>query len=980
MKTIQKKLFILLFILPLSIFAQSTLQGTVLDNLGQTLPGVSVVVKGTSNGVATDFDGNFTLTNVKKGDVVSFSYVGFKAQDLIYNNQKEVAITMQEDAQQLTDVVVIGYGTVKKADATGSVATVTTKDFVKGPVVAVDQMIQGKVAGLQVTNGGGSPGEGSTIRIRGGSSLNANNDPLIVIDGLPVDGGSSGGRNFLATINQNNIESATVLKDASATAIYGSRASNGVIIITTKKGKSGELKVEYNGNLSYSKLVKQVDVLSANQFRDYVNANGRVETDPLKPNFGENVHALLLGQSNTDWQDKIYQVATGTDHNFALSGGVDNLTYRASAGFTDMNGILKRDNFKRATVGLSLVGKFLDNHLKIELNNNTASMKNVYAERGAIGAAVSFDPTQSPTNADGTYFQWGNTLAGRNPLAELYQKNNFGTQFRSVGNIQTEYKLHFFPDLKLVANLGYDEISGRTFGNTELDYSYPSGGAGNYYDNNDTFNNKLMDLFFNYNKDIKSINTVVDVTAGYSYQDFRFKNAGQNYEAANDLLKINDISRGRRNLQSFFARTNLTFANKYLVTLSYRRDGTSRFTEENRWGNFPAAALAWKLNEEDFIKNINSISTLKLRLGWGITGQQDVGNNYPSIPLYLTSDVSSQYQFGNQFYPTVRPQQYNKNLKWEETETRNIGLDFGFLKERITGSVDVYEKRTKDLIAFVPNPSFIGFSNKDNYNIGKMINQGVEISAAVVPVKNENFNWTIGGNVTLQNSKVDDLFLDPKFFPGVNVGGYSGGVGNTIQNHQVGYAPSSFYVYEQAYNASGQPIDGAYIDRNKDGKVDENDKYRYKKPASDVFYGLFTSLSYKNWDMSMSWRGSWGNFNYNNVDSQFGWESQVLIRETDLGNGVTNLLDTNFASTDAKRYESDYYIQDASFVRLDNLTIGYSFSNFLNTKANAKLSLGGQNLLLFTKYKGIDPEISGGIDNNLYPRPRMYTLGLNVNF
>lgn len=980
MKTIQKKLFILLFILPLSIFAQSTLQGTVLDNLGQTLPGVSVVVKGTSNGVATDFDGNFTLTNVKKGDVVSFSYVGFKAQDLIYNNQKEVAITMQEDAQQLTDVVVIGYGTVKKADATGSVATVTTKDFVKGPVVAVDQMIQGKVAGLQVTNGGGSPGEGSTIRIRGGSSLNANNDPLIVIDGLPVDGGSSGGRNFLATINQNNIESATVLKDASATAIYGSRASNGVIIITTKKGKSGELKVEYNGNLSYSKLVKQVDVLSANQFRDYVNANGRVETDPLKPNFGENVHALLLGQSNTDWQDKIYQVATGTDHNFALSGGVDNLTYRASAGFTDMNGILKRDNFKRATVGLSLVGKFLDNHLKIELNNNTASMKNVYAERGAIGAAVSFDPTQSPTNADGTYFQWGNTLAGRNPLAELYQKNNFGTQFRSVGNIQTEYKLHFFPDLKLVANLGYDEISGRTFGNTELDYSYPSGGAGNYYDNNDTFNNKLMDLFFNYNKDIKSINTVVDVTAGYSYQDFRFKNAGQNYEAANDLLKINDISRGRRNLQSFFARTNLTFANKYLVTLSYRRDGTSRFTEENRWGNFPAAALAWKLNEEDFIKNINSISTLKLRLGWGITGQQDVGNNYPSIPLYLTSDVNSQYQFGNQFYPTVRPQQYNKNLKWEETETRNIGLDFGFLKERITGSVDVYEKRTKDLIAFVPNPSFIGFSNKDNYNIGKMINQGVEISAAVVPVKNENFNWTIGGNVTLQNSKVDDLFLDPKFFPGVNVGGYSGGVGNTIQNHQVGYAPSSFYVYEQAYNASGQPIDGAYIDRNKDGKVDENDKYRYKKPASDVFYGLFTSLSYKNWDMSMSWRGSWGNFNYNNVDSQFGWESQVLIRETDLGNGVTNLLDTNFASTDAKRYESDYYIQDASFVRLDNLTIGYSFSNFLNTKANAKLSLGGQNLLLFTKYKGIDPEISGGIDNNLYPRPRMYTLGLNVNF
>jgi TonB-linked SusC/RagA family outer membrane protein len=962
----QKKLFILLFILPFSIFAQSTLKGTVLDNLGQTLPGVSVVVKGTSNGVATDFDGNFTLTNVKKGDVVTFSYVGFKAQDLIYNNQKEVSITMQEDAQQLADVVVIGYGTVKKSDATGSVATVTTKDFVKGPVVAVDQMIQGKVAGLQITNGGGSPGEGSTIRIRGGSSLNANNDPLIVIDGLPVDGGSSGGRNFLATINQNNIESVTVLKDASATAIYGSRASNGVIIITTKKGKAGDLKVEYNGNLSYSKLVKQVDVLSAKQFTDYVNTNGNANQQGL------------LGSSNTDWQDEIYQVATGTDHNVALSGGVDNITYRASAGFTDMNGILKRDNFQRTSIGLGLVGKFFDNHLKIEVNNNTASMKNNYSNRGAIGAAVSFDPTQSITNPDGTYFQWGNNLAGRNPLGELNQNNNYGTQFRSVGNIQTEYKLHFFPDLKLVANLGYDEISGKTFGNTAIDYAYPS--AGNYYDNSDTFNNKLMDLFFNYNKGIKSIDAVVDFTAGYSYQDFRFKNAGENFNAANNILIENPTSRGRRNLQSFFGRTNLTFANKYLVTLSYRRDGTSRFTEENRWGNFPAAALAWKLNEESFVKNIRSISTLKLRLGWGITGQQDVGNNYPSIPLYLTSDVNSQYQFGNQFYSTVRPQQYNKNLKWEETETRNIGLDFGFLKERITGTIDVYEKRTKDLIAFVPNPAFFGFSNADNYNIGKMVNKGIEISAAVVPVKTDNLNWTIGGNITLQNSKVDDLFLDPNFFPGINVGGYSGGVGNTIQNHQVGYAPSSFYVYEQAYNVSGQPIDGVYIDRNQDGQVDEKDKYRFKKPAADVFYGLFTNLSYKNWDMSMSWRGSWGNYNYNNVDSQFGWKNQVLIRDTDLGNGVTNLLDTNFSSTDSKRYESDYYIQDASFVRLDNVTIGYNFTNFLNTKANAKLSLGGQNLLLFTNYKGIDPEISGGIDNNLYPRPRMYTLGLNVNF
>ncbi|CAM3591709.1 TonB-dependent receptor [Flavobacterium gelidilacus] len=978
MKTIQKKLFILLFILPFSIFAQSTLKGTILDNLGQTLTGVSVVVKGTSNGVATDFDGNFTLTNLKKGDVVSFSYIGFTTQDLVYNNQKEVSITMLEDSQQLADVVVIGYGTVKKADATGSVATVTTKDFVKGPVVAVDQMIQGKVAGLQITNGGGAPGEGSIIRIRQGSSISANNSPLVVIDGVPVAEDNTGGRNSLATINQNDIESVTILKDASATAIYGSRASNGVIIITTKKGKSGELKINYNGNVSYSSIYKKAEVLSADQFRTYVSENGNAD------------QIALLGTANTNWQNEIYRDGLGTDHNIALSGGADNLTYRASLGMTDMNGILNKDNYNRATTSLALVGDFFDNHLKMQFNNKTALTKNNYSNRGAIGSAVSYDPTQNAYNADGTYFQWYNpsgeinTLAGRNPLAELNQNNNYGNHFRSLGNLQTEYKLHFLPELKAIANFGYDYTTGRSYGDSSLDYGYAQN-TPDYYSSTNTSKNTLMDLYLNYKKDIAAIKGSVEFTAGYNYQNFQYTGFGTSTN--NNVTPPGQNTFSESNLQSVFGRGIFNLYDKYILTATIRRDGSSRFNENNRWGNFPSAALAWKLKEESFIKNIEAISSLKMRFGWGITGQQDIGDPYPSIATYNISNSQAQYQLGVDgnglpvFYTTVRPQQYNENLKWEQTETRNVGLDFGFFKDRFTGSVDLYEKRTKDLLLYVNNPVFYGFSNFGNYNIGKTKSQGIEIAAQVIPIRTDDFEFTVGGNITLQNSKVTKIIDGaPNFGLLSPQGGIQGGIGNNVEIIKEGYAPNSFYVYEQAYGANGQPIDGVFIDRNGDGSIDTNDQYVYKKPTADIFYGLFTNLSYKNWDMSMSWHGSWGNYIYNNVDSNLGWQNQVLIRNTDLSNAVTEVLNTNFSSTNPGRYLSDYYIQDASFIRLDNVTVGYNFEKFLGTNANAKLSLGGQNLLLFTSYKGIDPEINGGIDNNIYPRPRMYTLGLNVNF
>jgi iron complex outermembrane receptor protein len=979
MKTIYKKLLFLVLLLPFSILAQNTLSGTVLDKAsGQPIPGVNVNVQGSTNGVSTDFDGKFQLPSAKKGGKIVFSFIGYKNSVIDYNGQKVVTVALEEDANLLSEVIIqVGYGTVKKKDATGAVTVLTSKDFNKGPVTSADQMIQGKVAGLQVINGGGSPGEGATIRIRSGSSLSANNDPLYVIDNVPVAaGGINGGRNPLTTINQNNIESITVLKDASATAIYGSRASNGVIIITTKKGKAGEMQVSYNGNLQVSEIINKVDALKSNQFKDFVTANGTA------------AQVALLGTADTNWQDEIFRTAIGTDHNIALSGGTDNVVYRASVGYANLNGILKRDNMQRTTLGVGVTGNFLDKHLKIELNNNTSLIKSNYSNRGAIGAGIAFDPSQVVRNADGTFFQWYtsptviNQLAGRNPVSLIEQFDNLGTSYRSIGNIQTEYKMHFLPELKAVANFGYDELSGRSYGGTAANYLNGINGSGfnNTYENTGSRFNKLMDLYLNYNEKVDAINTQIDVTGGYTYQDFRDINDGSSFNFENNRTVPAVPVPSRVNLQSFFARTNFTIADKYIITASYRRDGTSRFTEANRWSNFPAVAVAWKLNEERFLKDVASISMLKLRGGWGITGQQDIGVSYPSIPLYLISNSTAQYQFGNSFYSTFRPQPYNSNLKWEQTTTFNAGLDYGLFNNRLTGSVDLYKRTTKDLLLYTQNPSFFGFSNFDNYNVGTIENKGIELLAEVIAVRTNDVEWRIGGNVTFQNSKITKLTTTQPNTPGINVGGIAGGTGNTIQNHQVGYAPSSFYVYEQAYGADAKPLDGVFIDRNKDGIVNEQDKYRFHKPAADVFYGFNTSVSYKKFDFTMEWRGSWGNYMYNNVDSNFGTDINVLLRQTDLSNGVANLLETRFEKASDLQLHSDYYVQDASFIKLNNVSVGYTFNQKPNSSSLVKMTLSAQNVLIITKYDGLDPEISGGIDNTLYPRPIIFTLGLNVNF
>ncbi len=977
MKTLFKGTLFLLLLLPTTTFAQQVLTGTVIDaTTQQPIPGANVLVQDTSNGTTTDFDGNYTLNNVADDAVLVFSYLGFKTQTISYSGQNALDVSLEEDAAELDAVVVVGYGTVKKEDATGSVSVITPKEFNKGAVVAADQLIQGKVSGIQVINGGGSPGEGAQIRIRSGSSLNANNDPLYVIDGVPADsGGIEGGRNPLSTINQNDIESINILKDASATAIYGVRASNGVVIITTKRGKAGDMKVSYNSSYSVATIANKTENLSTSQFRDFVNANGNA------------AQIALLGDQDTNWQDLVYRDAFGTDQNVSLSGGKDFFTYRVSTGFSSYNGILKRDKFERTTLSAALTFKLLDDHLKIDINNNTSIIKSNYSNRDAIGASITFDPTQ-PVYVDGNnyggYFRWTQNNgsldpnSNTNPLALIEQTDNMGRAFRSIGNVQFEYKMHFLPELKAVLNLGYDNLSGRSYGGTDAEYNSPNNDGtqiATTYNNVENKENKVMDAYFNYNKYVESIKTQFDVTAGYNYQDFRYPTSFFTDNGNGVFTEVNNET--RLNLQSFFGRINLTHNDKYLLTASLRRDGTSRFTENNRWGNFPAAALGWKINKEDFLNESDVVSELKLRLSWGITGQQAVGDIYPSLPLYQTGTNTSSYQFGDQFVQTIRPQPYNSNLVWEETETFNVGLDFGFFNSRVTGTIDAYDRTTSDLIVFTNNPQGVGFSNADDYNIGTLENKGLELSADVYPVRNQNWRWRVGGNITFQESKITKLTLieDPNY-NGIDTGGFTGGTGNTIQNHQEGFAPSSFYVFEQAYNAAGNPIDGVYVDRNGDGIVNSDDKYRYKKPASDVYYGFNTDLSYKNWFFNMSWRGSWGNYNYNNVDSSLGFENALLTFDTYISNGVTNVLDTNFENA---QYLSDYYIQDAAYLKLDNATIGYTFDDVFSDLSSLTLTATGQNLLIISDYKGIDPE-TYGIDYNLYPRPRTFLLGLNVNF
>jgi len=981
------KLFLLTVIvfLPISLFAQQTVTGKVTEKAtGSELPGVGIIIKGTTKGTSTDFDGKYSLENVKKGDVLVFSYIGFTTLEITVGDNTTINVALEQDTETLNEVVIIGYGTTTVKDATGSITSVKPKDLNRGVIISPDQMLTGKVAGIQVISNGGAPGSGSTIRIRGGASLNASNDPLFIIDGVPVDkDGISGLRNPLNTINPNDIESYTILKDASATAIYGSRASNGVIIITTKKGSADGFKGTYSSNFSVNENINTVDALSPNQFRDYVNANG-LPSD-----------IALLGSANTNWQNEIFRTGYGTDHNLSLRGGTENLRIRGSIGYTSQEGTLLTSKLERSTFSLSVASKLLDDHLKIDLNTKVSMINNRFADTGAISNAIGFDPTKpvyDNTSPYGGYFQWlqpnGNPVAvgaPKNPVALLKQRNNSSNATRSIGNIQFDYKMHFLPELRANLNLGYD-ISNSYGDDTTFDSATASSvelaklGSITHYEQSKK--NILSDFYLNYAKDLKSINSSIDVMAGYSYQNFINEGFNKNNIQDPTLTETFDYY-NELNLQSFFGRLKYAFADKYLVTLTYRRDGSSRFSKENRWANFPSAAFAWKIYEEPFLKDSKTFSNLKLRLSWGITGQQDIGSYYPAIATYLASTNTAQYQFGSSYLTTFRAEPFNTTLKWEETETYNAGLDFGLFDDYLTGSIDAYFRRTKDLLNFIPFPGGSSLSNAGDANIGKMENKGIELMLNIKPIRTDDLNLNVGLNFTYADTEITQLTTnDGPDYEGVPVGIFNGGVGNTVQVHSVGYAPSTFFVYQQVYDSTGKPIEGVYVDRNNDGVITIADKYRNEKPAADFTFGFTTDLNYKKWNFNMAWRGSVGNYAYNNVDSNLGFNQQLLNAAFPnvISNGVENVLETGFINGGAERYLSDYYIQDASFLKLDNISVGYNFGNVLSEGSNLSIIGSAQNIITITDYKGLDPEVSGGIDYNIYPRPKIYMIGVNLNF
>jgi len=971
MRTFYKAVLFLFLTVPLGAFAQDSVSGTVTEKEGMPIPGVNVIVKGTSNGTVTDFNGEYTVNNLQRNDTLVFSYIGFITQEIVFDNQTTIDVAFEEDSSTLAEVVVVGYGSTAKKDLTGAVNQLSTEDFNKGQNNTASQLITGKIAGVNVTSAGGAPGEGSSITIRGRGSISLKNDPLYVIDGFPISNDAVGGsRNPLDFINPNDIETVTVLKDASATAIYGSRAANGVILITTKKGKGTEFKFNYSASTTVYTPTDYVDVLDGNEFRTLVNE------------VGNDAAIDRLGNANTDWQDLIYTDAFGTEHNLSTTGNIGGfMPVRASLGHSDQDGILKNDNFTRTTGSVNLRPTFFDSHLKVELNGRGMYNENTFGNRDAIGASVDFDPTQSvfdPNSSYSNYFTWLNSdgnaqynLAPTNPVALINEKDDTAEVRRFIGNAKVDYKLHFFPDLTATVNIGLDKTN--SHGRTILTQQMPSSqldwnGSYSNYINEST--NKLFDAYLTYKKDIKKHS--LTAVAGYSYQSFENDNYSYNSEDEEDGNEFEFVDKWKSVLLSYFGRLNYNFDDRYLVTASLRADASSKLNPDDRWGYFPSAAVAWNINNEDFF-NSEIINQLKLRVGYGEIGNVNGLPDYEFLTRYTRSRTNANYQLGNTYLQTYRPEAINENLKWEIGQTLNLGLDYALLDNRISGSVNAYLNKTEDLISYVTVSPFTNFSNGINDNIGDMENKGIEFEIKVVPVKTENFTWSVGYNIAINDNEITNLPDQ------VEVGGINGGTGNNVQVHKEGHSPFSYWVYKQVYDDNGRPVEGAYVDRNGDNIINDDDKYLYKDPYADITMGLNTNLNYKNWDLAIVTRASLGNYNYNNMASAKSYEIRAT-ENTILTNLHSDYYNTGFKNLTDSNLQSDYYVQDASFFKLDNIVLGYTIQNVFNKESSLRVYGSAQNVLTITDYDGLDPEIGGGIDNNFYPRPRLFSVGVNLNF
>ena len=1024
------RMLVLLLGLFLSVgaFAQIDVKGHVKDDLGEPVIGATVRVVGTQTATVTDFDGNFAL-KANQGADITVTYVGY--QDATVKAAPNLVITLREDAAVLNEVVVIGYGQVKKSDLTGSVTAMRPDSKNKGVVVNPQDMIAGKVAGVNITSNDGAPGSGAMIRIRGGSSLNASNDPLIVIDGLAMDNeGVKGLSNPLSMINPADIESFNVLKDASATAIYGSRGSNGVIIITTKKGRKGALapQISYSGSLTISNNKKTLEVMDGDEYRAFITKMYGAGSIPVS----------ALGTANTNWQDEIFRTAISHDHNVTVAGAVKNLPYRVSVGYTGQQGTLKTSDFKRVTASLNLNPSFFNDHLTMNLNAKGMYAETQYADGGAVGAAVYYDPTQDPhaftseyhkqmlgSDYDktlsnfGGYFQWpavanydgdtswpygyNSTASIANPLSLLYGRDQHARSRSFIGSADIDYKVHGFEDLRLHLTLGADISKGIETTNNERWYT----GSWYYGSNGDETilkRNHQLSAYAQYYKDFAKIHHF-DIMGGYEWQHF-WRDQKNDYvgtypstspkwtdpstsplgDAVNERPHTPYHFRTDSYLVSFFGRTNYSLLDRYMITATIRHDGSSRFKEH--WSTSPSVALAWKINEEPFLKSVEALSELKLRLSWGQMPQQA-----GAIPDYSWIPTYSMNTGTDSFYPVAgdgtlyRPDNYTPNLKWEKTTSYNVGFDWGIFNQRLSGTIDVYYRKTTDLLNYAPTKALSAYRNQAWQNIGSLENKGIEATISWKPVQTKDWFWKLDYNITYNKNEITDLSGVSEDGSPVPNTGIKIGVDRYLQYQQVGHPINSFYVFQQAYDSNGNPIENAVVDRNGDGQITQADKYFYKSPAAPVTMGLASRVEYKNFDFSFSLRASLGNYVYNNneqgmanVNSTEVWKSSLLY----MNNYTYEAVNRNWQTYQITSQLSDFYVHNASFLKCDNITLGYSFNDLFKSASyhglSGRLSVAAQNVFTITKYDGLDPEVGNGFDSNMYPRPFSVVVGLNLNF
>jgi iron complex outermembrane receptor protein len=1020
MKTIYKKLLFLLLFLPFSVLAQGTF-GTVLDSkTNQPIPGVNVVIEGSANGTQTDFDGKFKLPRVNVGDKIVFSFVGYTSQTVTFNNQQSINVSLVEESNELKEVVVqVGYGTTRKKDATGAVTLVTAKEFNKGAIVSTDQLLAGKAAGVRITNTGGQPDSTPNIRIRGGASLSASNNPLIIIDGVPIgDLNPAGVSNPFTLVNPNDVESFSILKDASATAIYGVRASNGVIIITTKKGTSGDPQYNYSSNVSVGMVDEKINVMNGAEFAKFIQEYhpNRVSSLGIQdPDFPTDPTKRIL--FDTNWQDEIFRTSFSTDNNISARANLyKKIPFRASMGFTTVQGLVKTNDYKRFSYSFKMTPKLLNDNLKVDINaKGTYSDKNSVDEGGAIGGAIAMDPTKpiygdSPDNRFVGYYQETRLNGGRylidgatNPLALLEQRTRPERALRFLGNVEFDYKLPFLPELRAVVNLGLDasesKIKEDFSDNSLATYTFNQGttpstnylfNPGLSYLENQTSTNETMDAYLTYAKSLTGFVTRIDTQAGYSYQNFVTDGTKELFQ--NNTVtgirepRIDPANPNNRyylplNLQAFFARGSVDLLGRYLLTATFRADGSSLFQEEKRWGYFPAVGAAWKIKEESFLRDSNLFQDLKLRLGWGKTGQQNItgaAGYFPSRPLFVIGNPNSQYLPGSNSY-TAKP--FAEGITWEKTSTYNLGIDFELFKNSIlTGSFDVYERQTNDLLATVPIPPGQGLTDKFIQNVGSIDNKGFELTLNAKIIQTDNFTFSLGGNIAYNYGEVKDL----KGISEVQASesGLPFGTGVLLAYHAVGEQPYSAWVFQQVYDTKGQPIVGAYSDLNGDGQINNDDRY-YKALRPNWTFGFNTTITYKNWDLTANFRGQAGGQVYNSRVLTTGFTDRPIQGTSNALNNVLNFYDGTispfFKDFNSNAVFSDYLLEDATFLRCDNITIAYKFAKFIKT-SSLKVSGSVNNAFIVTNYTGQDPENFNAIDNNFYPRPRTVTFGLSLDF